>query len=73
MRNQRPDLQFCNHGSFVTCTPVSILGAAWAADNILLPGDRLTVAGRVQPIPLDHRFLEDIVIGARSEGLVCHG
>ena len=39
MRTQRPDLQFCNHGSFVTCTPVSILGAAWAADNILQPGE----------------------------------
>jgi hypothetical protein len=62
---RRPDLQFCNAGSFVTCTPVTPRGTDWIVANI---GDDATL-----PLAIDFRCLEDIVLGARADGLVCHG
>lgn len=70
MRTPAPDLQFCNHGSVVTCTPVSLRGEIWAAERLLDSGECLRTP---DSIPIDPRYLEDIVLGARAEGLVCHG
>lgn len=70
MRTPAPDLQFQNLGSIVTCTPVTLRGEIWAAERLLDRGERLLPR---DSIPIEHRFLEDIVLGARAEGLVCHG
>lgn len=70
MRTAAPDLQFHNHGSVVTCTPVSLRGEIWAAERLLGDGECLLSQ---DSIPIEPRFLEDIVLGARAEGLVCHG
>ena len=58
------DLQFCNCGSFVTCRPVSERGEEWLDMN---------VADDARPLLIEVRYLGDIVLGARAEGLVCHG
>lgn len=60
----KPDLQFYNVGSFVLCSPETEAGEDWIAEHI---GDD------TRPLPIEHRFVEDIVHGARNDGLVCHG
>lgn len=60
------DLQFCNHGSFATMTPMTKEGADWAAEN--LADDALIFGGS---IPIEFRYLEDIMLAARADGLVC--
>jgi hypothetical protein len=62
------DLQFCNHGSIVTCLPVSDAGRDWVAENI--GDDAMTFGGA---IVIEPRYLGDIVEGARGDGLVCEG
>lgn len=58
-----PDLQFSNHGSFVSCMPVSEAGEEWLDAHF--ESDR--------PVLIEHRYLEEIVVGARDAGLICHG
>lgn len=70
MRAPAPDLQFQNLGSIVTCTALTLRGEIWVAERLLDPGERLGVGDTV---PIEHRFLVDVVLGARAEGLVCHG
>lgn len=62
------DLQFHNHGSLISCKPVTDLGSDWLADY--LTGEVSTWGGAVM---IEPRYLEDIVLGARADGLVCAG
>ena len=64
-RRSGPDLQFCNVGSFVTCMPVTKRGNDWITENIGIDAEL--------PLAIDHRLLNDIVLGARADGLVCDG
>lgn len=61
---ETPDLQFHNAGSFATCMPVTEAGREWLEDNVQPDS---------YPVCIEFRYLEDIVLGAREEGLVCHG
>jgi hypothetical protein len=63
-----PDLQFSNCGSFATMTPMTEAGENWVADNIC--DDALCIFGTIS---IDFRCLEDIVLGARADGLICEG
>lgn len=65
---ETPDLQFCNLGSFAGVRAVSDAGAEWLAEN--LAEDAMEYGSHVL---IDIRCLDDIVIGAREDGLVCHG
>lgn len=60
----RPDLRFSNCGSFATMAPVTDRGRQWAEENI---------DAEQFPVPIEFRFLEDIVVGAREAGLICVG
>lgn len=66
------DLQFNNNGSFVTCWPETDKGREWIMNNI--HGDEFEAVGDCMwPVHIEHRYLEDIVLGARADGLVCEG
>jgi len=69
-RKEAPDLQFCNHGSFVSCRAETDLGYAWLVDNAEFD-PALSLAS--DTILIEHRYVADIVLGARADGLVCHG
>lgn len=60
-----PDLVFSNLGSFASCMPASERGLEWIAENI--------GSDAIPPLNIDFRCLEDIVIGARADGMVCDG
>lgn len=60
----RPDIQFRNWGSFASMLPVTDRGRAWADEN---------VDANEFPAPIEFRYLENIVIGAREAGLICCG
>lgn len=60
-----PDLRFADLGSFAMCTPMTQAGHDWIIENI---GSDARL-----PLAIEHRCLEDIVLGARADGLVCHG
>jgi hypothetical protein len=64
----QPDLQFCNAGSFATMTPVTDRGRDWVEENV--GEDTLCLGGAIL---IEHRYLEDIVLGARADGLTCEG
>lgn len=64
----RPDLRFCNLGFAVSMRPTTDKGADWIADNI---GDDVTAHG--DSILIEPRYLADIVMGARGDGLICEG
>jgi hypothetical protein len=68
MRNRKPDLQFSNLGFAWACAPVTQRGARWMADN--LAGERTVVGCSVM---IEPRYGTDIVLGARADGLICHG
>ncbi len=63
-----PDLEFCNVGPFVTCVPMTDAGRDWIAENV---GDDVTTYGAA--ICIEPRYLSDIVLGARADGLICEG
>lgn len=62
-----PDLQFCNHGFAVCCIPMTDTGKDWIMDNIDNDDDTMW------PVYIEHRYLADIVLGARADGLICEG
>lgn len=64
-----PDLQFSNPGSFALCMPLTDYGRDWLAENVG-DGETLTFGGA---IVIEHRYLADIVLGARDDGLTCEG
>ena len=57
--------QFLTCRSFATCMPVTPRGFDWIAHNI---GNDVAL-----PLAIEFRCLEDIVLGARADGLVCDG
>lgn len=63
-----PDLQFCNAGSFVMMTPETDAGREWIMNNVFDEE-----SDTMWPVYIEHRYLEDIVLGARADGLVCEG
>lgn len=65
----KPDLEFHNAGSFVLMWPRTEAGHYWVQDNIA-DVDTIDRAGAVV---IEHRYLADIVLGARRRGLVCEG
>lgn len=69
------DLQFWNHGSFVQCTPVTDAGREWMFNNLMdgMPGVTEAIGDVMWPVYIEHRYLEDIVLGARADGLICEG
>jgi hypothetical protein len=67
------DLQFHNHGSFASCTPVSEEGSAWLADNIGTPETAGALTWIGETVAIDFRCLEEIVEGARADGLIVAG
>lgn len=60
---EQPDIQFQKHGSVVSCLPVTNAGKEWLEANI----DVETL-----PVYIEFRYLEDIVLVAREDGIVCH-
>jgi hypothetical protein len=63
-----PDLQFTNAGSFALMTPVTELGLEWVNEHIGEERQQWNGA-----IVVEHRYLADIVEGARADGLICEG
>lgn len=71
------DLQFSNLGSFASCTPMTDRGRDWLLENVGDPDASdpgydsiIDYAGGVV---IEFRYLADIVLGARADGLVCEG
>lgn len=62
------DLQFANHGSIITCLPLTDCGRWWLSENI---NDAPISFGGV--IAIEPRYLADIVEGARADGMICEG
>lgn len=63
----KPDLQFSNAGSFATCEARTVIGARWVARKLA----NATCDEGLYVI--EFRYLEDIVTGARADGLICEG
>ena len=59
------DLQFTNHGSIITCEPVSEAGQAWLADHVDL--EEAQFFGNA--VAMEPRYAWDICEGARLDGL----
>jgi hypothetical protein len=67
----RPDLQFSNLRSFASMRPKTQAGIDWIAENF---GDEsITYSIDGGAILIEFRYLEEIVLGARADGLVCEG
>ena len=60
------DLRFENHGSIVKMTPESPAGQEWIDANI--PEDAMMLGDSVC---IEHRYAEDIILGAQNDGLDC--
>lgn len=69
------DLQFSNCGSFASCSPATEAGKEWMFNNLMdgTPGVEEAIGDCMWPVYIEHRYLEDIVLGARADGLVCEG
>lgn len=59
------DLKVENHGTIFLLRPVSATGQEWVDEHI--PDDAQMLGNAVA---VEHRYIEDIVIGAQSDGLV---
>ena len=64
-----PDIQFANYGSIILATPLTEAGLDWTEINLDVEDAAMWGASYV----IEPRYLEDIVLGARADGLVCHG
>jgi hypothetical protein len=58
------DLAVHNHGSIFLLQPTSVAGSEWIDQHI--PEDAMTWG---DSIVVEHRYIEDIVIGAQYDGL----
>ena len=69
------DLEFYNAGSFVIMTPRTDAGKEWVFNNLTegSPGVEEAVGDCMWPVYIEHRYLADIVLGARADGLICEG
>lgn len=63
------DLEFYENPSFVTLYPASDRGREWIFDNLNGNEDTDTL----WPVHIEHRYVADIVEGAKADGLICHG
>lgn len=63
-----PDLQFSNLGFAAFCAPMTTAGRRWLKKNVAAES---TAIGNT--LLIEHRYLADIVEGARADGLVCEG
>jgi hypothetical protein len=61
-----PDIIFENYGSLFLLRPVSAAGQTWLDENI--SDGALTIGGA---IVCEIRYVEDIILGAIDDGLVC--
>jgi hypothetical protein len=68
MEQTMADLQFHNHGSVVTCEPITEAGQDWLLEHVSADAFKFDGVLIIEP-----RYLRDIVIGARADGLVCEG
>jgi hypothetical protein len=59
-----PDFTVDNHGTIFLLRPESDAGREWIRDNI--PADAQMWG---EAIVVEHRYIEDIVAGARADGL----
>jgi hypothetical protein len=59
------DFELSNHGTIYTFTPLTPAARDWVAE--FLPEDAQRWSGGVA---IEHRFISDVVIGARRDGLV---
>lgn len=68
-----PDLRFYNARSFVIMTTESERGLEWIADNIKTDAGPDANPQVGYQVYIEHRYLDDIVNGARADGLECGG
>jgi hypothetical protein len=62
------DFEVSNHGTIYIFTPLTPAARDWVAE--FLPDDAQRWAGG---IVIEHRYIWDVVIGARRDGLVVRG
>jgi hypothetical protein len=69
------DLQFTYTPSFALCMPLTDEGRDWVLNNLGdgVPGVEEEIPDCMWPVAIEHRYLADIVEGARADGLVCDG
>jgi hypothetical protein len=61
-----PDVLVENHGSIFLLRPISLVGQAWLHENVI--GEETQIFGNA--IVCEPRYVIDIVLGARAEGVV---
>ena len=61
-----PDISVENHGSIFLLRPTSSVGQAWLQENVI--GEEAQIFGNA--IACEPRYVIDIVLGARAEGVV---
>ena len=61
-----PDLLLENHGSIFLLRPVTAVGQMWLQENVI--GEETQIFGNA--IVCEPRYVIDIVLGARAEGVV---
>jgi len=61
-----PDISVENHGSIFLLRPVSSAGQSWLRDNVI--GEETQIFGNA--VVCEPRYVIDIVLGARAEGVV---
>ena len=61
-----PDILVENHGSIFLLRPISPVGQSWLQENVI--GDETQIFGNA--IVCEPRYVIDIVLGARAEGVV---
>lgn len=59
-----PDFLLADHGSIFLLQPITDPAYAWVADH--LPADALTFG---HAVAIEHRFVAEIVVGIRADGL----
>jgi hypothetical protein len=61
-----PDILVENHGSIFLLRPVTCVGQSWLKENVI--GEETQIFGN--SIVCEPRYVIDIVLGARAEGVV---
>jgi hypothetical protein len=61
-----PDILVENHGSIFLLRPVTCVGQSWLKENVI--GEETQIFGNA--IVCEPRYVIDIVLGARAEGVV---
>ena len=61
-----PDILVENHGSIILLRPVTRVGQSWLKENVI--GEETQIFGNA--VVCEPRYVIDIVLGARAEGVV---